>query len=192
MQTELLESAFLLSGQRVELRGFGDKELYSKEYLQWCNDFDVIKKIGRDDYNLPVTRKMLVEYVNGLPYGRATMFAIYFKETKEPRFVGTLKLYDIDMVSRRASIGIMVGDREAWGKGIGTEAINLIVNHVFTRLHFHKVTAGYQSENAAMAKSFERAEFVKEGILKNHTYTDGAFQDIVLVARFKDANDRNN
>ena len=187
MATELLQSAFRLNGKRVSLRGFGETELYSDDYLTWCNDFDVIKKIGRDDYNLPVTRKMLVDYVTNLPEGRTAMMAIYYDEPETSKFVGTLKLYDIDMVSKRASIGIMVGDREVWGKGIGTEAMNLIIDHLFTKLHFRKVTAGYQSDNMAMAKSFERAEFVQEGVLKEHTYTDGAFQDIVLVARFSEA-----
>lgn len=179
---------FCLSGKRVSLYPFEDTELYSSHYLKWMNDIENVKTIGRNDYLLPVSQDKLKEYVHGLDKYKTAFFGIYFIESgvsikEKMQFVGTFKIYDIDFQSRKASFGIMVGERGLWGKGIASEAIQIASDYCFSTLNFHKLCAGYLESNTGMAKAFKKNGFEVEGVLKDHFYDLEKFHNVVLVGR---------
>lgn len=185
-------SFFCLSGSRVSLFSFEDRELNSDSYLRWMNDRENVKTIGRNDYLLPVNIEKLRAYVNGLDRNKTAFLAIYYsdnatelKDKTQMKFVGTLKIYDIDFESKKASIGIMVGERTLWGKGIASEAIKLACNYCFQTLNFHKVCAGYFQTNTGMAKAFSKNGFEIEGVLKEHFFDLEKYQNVVLVAKMR-------
>lgn len=183
---------FKIQGTSITLFPFEEMELNSESYLQWMNDREIIKTIGRNDYLLPVSAIKLKDYFQSLNRETVAFFAIYYSESKEKngnkenmKFVGTLKLYDIDFTSKKASIGILVGDRNVWGKGIATDAISAACKYCFDILKLNKVCAGYIEENMGMAKAFKKNKFSVEGVLKEHFYDLEKFQNVVLVARMK-------
>lgn len=180
------ENFFEIREESLLLRGFSERELLSDAYLKWCNDPEVVRKIGRDDYLLPVSRQKLIDYFKNLQNSKTAFLAIYFIENAKETFIGTLKIYDIDILSRKASIGIMIGNRSFWGKGIATKALKLSLHYIFKILKLEKACAGYQSDNIGMARAFEKAGFHIEGSLKKHIFTDGAIQDLILVACFRE------
>lgn len=185
---------FTLQGPRVSLFPFEETELNSSSYLKWMNDRENVKTIGRNDYLLPVGIEKLRAYVAGLDRTKTVFLGIYFSDSNttldrinksKMRFVGTLKIYDIDFESKKASIGIMVGERTLWGKGIASEAISLACDYCFNTLNFHKVCAGYFESNTGMSKAFAKNGFVVEGVLKEHFFNLEEFINIVLVAKIK-------
>ncbi len=186
-KTATPDSSFALRGDAVTLRPFTRRHLMSAEYLAWMNDPEVTRTIGRFDYLFPVSRAKLVRYFESLDGDREIFLAINVKETGRSveRFVGTLKIYDIDYLARRASLGILVGDRKSWGRGIASAAIGVACGFVFEELGFNKVCAGYMSTNTAMRRAFEKNEFVVEGVLKDHLYLGGSIIDHVLVGKIK-------
>lgn len=181
---------FCLKGSRIALFPFEESEISSPLYLRWMNDPENVKTIGRNDYLLPVSAEKLRAYVEGLDKTTTAFLAIYFSESvqnakKNMQFVGTLKIYDIDFQSRKASIGIMVGERSLWGKGIASEAIKLAVDYCMEKLHLRKVCAGYMENNVGMARAFAKNDFVVEGVLKEHFFDMQKFHNVVLVAKIK-------
>lgn len=186
-----LNDSFSLNDGRVWLYPLTLHEVYSPGYLRWMNDLEVTTKIGRFDNLRPVTRRELVDYYFSLDPASTIFLAIYLDEgglgqgKKEAlRFVGTLKLYGIDRLARLAGIGIMVGERDCWDKGIGSAAIDLACGYLFQTLGLQKVEAGYLLPNAGMARAFEKCGFTVEGTLRRHFYLKGEVVDHVLVARF--------
>ena len=170
---------------------FESEELNSSDYLNWMNDYENVKTIGRNDYLLPVDQEKLRQYVSGLDKAKVAFFGIYFSEDgifekQKMSFVGTFKIYDIDFLSRKASFGIMVGNRTLWGKGIATEAISIATEYCFTKLNCHKLTAGYLESNTGMAKAFRKNGFEIEGVLKDHFFDLHQFHNIVLVGKLRD------
>lgn len=181
---------FCLSGSRVSLFPFESEELESPSYLKWMNDIENVKTIGRNDYLLPVDQEKLRQYVQGLDKTKTAFFGIYFSdksvgEKSKMSFVGTFKIYDIDFQSRRASFGIMVGERSLWGKGIASEAIQIAAEYCFNTLNCHKVTAGYLESNTGMAKAFKKNGFEVEGVLKDQFYDLQKFHNVVLVGKLR-------
>ncbi len=184
----LLKTAFCLHDDSIFLYPFTKKELYSECYLRWMNDPIVTKTLGRLDYLMPVTRKKLIAYYHNLDFQYTIFLAIYHleKDGNEKKFIGTLKILDMDFIARRASIGIMIGDRASWGKNFATRAIGIASNYIFDVLGFRKITAGYIANNVGMEKAFLKNGFQIEARFKEHLIFDGKFVDHVFVCKFRD------
>jgi len=184
-------ASFCLHDDKIALVPFGRKELYSTEYLQWMNDPAITRTIGRFDYLLPVGRSKLVDYVQSLDPDTTLFAAIYAKSasaggcSRKGRFIGTLKIYDIDLLAQRASLGIMIGDRSQWGKGYAQRALRLASSYIFDVLGLRKITAGYIGTNRGMEQAFLKTGFVKEATFKKHLFLEGNFVDHVFVCKFR-------
>ena len=100
------------------------------------------------------------------------------------RHVGNIKLGPIHFEHQRGEIGIMIGDRDAWGLGIGSAAIYAICAIAKHELGLRKITAGCYSGNIGSQKAFEKAGFFKEGVRSRHFILDGQDEDLVLLAKF--------
>ncbi len=182
---------FRLHRGRISLYPFGRKELYSEAYLKWMNDPEITKTIGRYDYLMPVSRKKLVDYYRSLDQENTIFLAIYLEDTtskagkKHGEFIGTLKIYDIDKLARRASLGIVIGDRQQWGHGHAAAAINIATEYVFSVLGLRKVTAGYLANNIGMARVFRKTGFQQEARFKEHVFYRGDLVDHIFVCKFR-------
>jgi ribosomal-protein-alanine N-acetyltransferase len=99
------------------------------------------------------------------------------------RHVGNIKLGPIDRNHGLGEIGIMVGDRSAWGCGVATEAIGLLAALARVELGLRKLTAGCYASNGGSVRAFSKAGFVIEGRRPGHFLLDGHLEDLVLLAR---------
>lgn len=185
-QSDLLDAPFLLREGAVLLRPFTRRDAASDDYLRWMNDPQVTRTIGRFDYLLPVSRAKLKQYFEDIDTDTAIFLGIHTAVGRgtAPRLIGTLKIYDLDPLARRASLGIMVGERKAWGRGIATAAIRAACRYVFEVLGFGKVTAGYLAGNSGMHQAFRKNGFRTEGILRRQVFFAGKLEDHVMVCKF--------
>lgn len=77
--------------------------------------------------------------------------------------IGNIKITPIENPQNRAAIGIIIGDRNYWKKGVATIAIKMATDYCFTTLALHKVIAGAYIENIASIKAFLNNGFIIEG-----------------------------
>lgn len=99
------------------------------------------------------------------------------------RHVGNIKLGPIDPHHETGDIGILIGDKAAWGKGIATAAIKAVCGIAATHLKLRKVTAGCYASNAGSRKAFQNAGFLVEGVRPAQFLLDGKAEDLVLMGR---------
>ncbi|MEN3795139.1 GNAT family N-acetyltransferase [Aeromonas caviae] len=97
--------------------------------------------------------------------------------------IGNVKVSSIDKHHRRADIGIIIGDKKFWGKGIATEAIELVTNYCFSTLQLHKVTAGAYAENKASINAFMKNGFLIEGERREHYITEAGWTSAILLGK---------
>lgn len=100
------------------------------------------------------------------------------------RHVGNIKLEPIDRRHGLAEIGILIGDRSAWGQGIAAEAIRAIADIAAEQLSLRKLTAGCYASNMGSVKAFQRAGFEIEATRRAHFILNGQGEDLVLMARW--------
>lgn len=99
------------------------------------------------------------------------------------RHVGNIKLGPIDSHHETGDIGILIGDKAAWGKGIATAAIEAVSGIAATHFKLRKLTAGCYASNAGSQKAFEKAGFLVEGVRPAQFLLDGKAEDLVLMGR---------
>ncbi len=113
---------------------------------------------------------------------------LFFGILSEGSLVGRIELALIDRENRNAAAGLFVGERTAWGKGIGSAALRLLLDYAFTVENLERVWAHVFSFNARAMRLMERVGFVREGVLRQHEMHNGALRDMhafgILKAEF--------
>ena len=92
----------------------------------------------------------------------------------------------IDVERYSAEIGYWLGE-SYWGRGIVTEALLLMTEHVFTTVNLLRLFALPFADNAASARVLEKAGFVREAILRSSSVKYGQPRDQALYARINAA-----
>lgn len=83
--------------------------------------------------------------------------------------------------SRDAFVGIGIGSRADWGRGYGTDAMNIGLRFVFTELNLRRVTLTVFEYNPRAVRSYEKAGFKLEGRMRGALLKDGTRWDMLYM-----------
>jgi RimJ/RimL family protein N-acetyltransferase len=95
--------------------------------------------------------------------------------------VGSALLFDFDLFAGHAEAGISLVP-EARGRGVGTQAMRLLVEFGFVRCNLRRIHLQAIASNAGALRSYEKAGFVVEGRRREHAWVRGRYEDIVLMS----------
>ena len=84
-------------------------------------------------------------------------------ETLDGTHIGNCTCYDIDGKKSEAQLCIMIGDRAYWDKGYGTDAVNAMVDHIFTATHINRLYLKTLPWNVRAQKCFQKCGFTPCG-----------------------------
>lgn len=168
----------VVRGQRLYLRELTIGDVADR-YCGWMNDPEVTRFL--ESRFVPHTVDTLRAYVADVTSRPDVMpFAIVLNGD---RHIGNIKLGPIDPHHRCGDIGILIGERDAWGAGYASEAICLLVDYAFGSLGLHKVTAGCYENNGGAIRAFLRAGFVQEGLRHRQYFCEGRYVDAILLGK---------
>ena len=135
-----------LKGQRLYLRPL-EVEDCTGPYPTWFNDEEVCR--GNTHHIFPYTVEMAREYIERARASRDELIlAIVLSESD--LHIGNIALQQIHPIHRSAEFSIIIGEKDSWGKGYGTEAGFLLLDHAFSRMNLHRVGCGTFATNRAM------------------------------------------
>lgn len=80
-------------------------------------------------------------------------------DTEGGRHIGNCMYYDIDIEKLQCELGIMIGDRNYWSQGYGTDVVKTALAHIFTTTELHRVYLHTLSTNLRAQKSFTKSGF---------------------------------
>lgn len=95
--------------------------------------------------------------------------------------IGNIGLHNINLKNRSAILGIVIGEKEFWGKGYGREAIRVLLRYAFYELGLHRVELEVFAQNARAIRCYEAVGFKRVGVRREAFFRDGAFHDLVLM-----------
>ena len=121
--------------------------------------------------------------------GKAVQFIICEKEGMRP--VGSVYFRDIDGEKKEAEYGIFLGEDDALGKGYGTEAAGLAVEYAFSVMGLKRLILRVFTDNDAAVRSYRRAGFTEERVLKDVECSDGERKDMLLMSLYCSAENKN-
>jgi RimJ/RimL family protein N-acetyltransferase len=93
------------------------------------------------------------------------------------RLIGTTGLHRINANSRKAELGINLGEVACQNKGYGTEAVRLVCRYGFEELNLNRIGLSVFSNNLRAIRCYQKAGFVHEGCLRQALYRNGQFHD---------------
>jgi RimJ/RimL family protein N-acetyltransferase len=106
------------------------------------------------------------------------LFSIFDKAEK---FIGICGLHNLRDIYHSAELRILIFDKDAVGKGIGTEAVKLLVDYGFNRLNLHRIWLGVNADNERAVKCYLKAGFKEEGRLREDIFYHGKYADAVRM-----------
>ncbi len=165
-----------LAGPRIRLVP-QDKEQHLENYLQWMNDPEVTRYLIR---NLPLTRVEEERWLERVAEDETQL--VWAIHDEDGRHIGSTSLHNINWRERIAVSGTMIGDKSAWGKGYGTEVMQVRTRYAFEQLGLHRIESESFVENVASARCLEKVGYKREGLARKKYWRHGRWHDVILWA----------
>jgi [ribosomal protein S5]-alanine N-acetyltransferase len=176
-----LKKAPDLGAGRIKLTHLS-AEFVSDRYVDWMNDYEIVKYT--ESRFAEHTIQSIEQFVN---ITENDINTVAWAITVDSQHIGNIKLGPVDWHHSYADIGLIVGSKEHWGLGYGTESIKLVGDWAFATLQLHKLTAGFYDGNAGSMHAFEKAGFSNEARQSSHYHFEGEYIDRLIMARFNPA-----
>jgi len=171
------DTCYLLENETIYLRNVKVSDVNDR-YYQWMNDCNVNQYL--ETRFVVQSKEKITEFVKSKDGDTNEIFlAICDKEHQ--LHIGNIKLGPINWYHRRAEISLLIGDKDYWGKGIATQAIQLISDFAIRQLNLNKLTAGAYKPNKASIKAFERCGFKIEGEVEDYILINNAGIALIKV-----------
>lgn len=151
----------------------------SERYLSWLGDNEVMQGIATGGYTMEKLRAYVGEKISD---PNVAFYAVCDKETG--LHIGNAKLDFMDVNARVAEFGLLLGDKNYWGRGIGKEATRLLMSYGFGRMELRKIWLAVYENNPNAKRLYESVGFILEGTLRKHVAVNGQYYDKHLMGLF--------
>lgn len=163
-------------GQLVALRRPHPNDLPS--VIQWYRDREVARLTR---YQARPMSKVEVERYFQMRMLAPDALAYSIVELPDWRLIGFTTFSSLDADNGSVMFHITIGERDSWGRGLGTETTELMLGHAFERLGLHRVALSVFSYNLRAIRAYEKAGFRFEGRLREAILRDGRYWDEIQM-----------
>lgn len=173
----------MIEGTIVNLRAQEMADLVRNQ--RWLNDREVMRFLGgRYQFSLLAEENWMRERTSkAMGYGGDMGFAI---QTKDGRHIGNTGLHQASPENRAADFGIMIGEKDCWGRGLGTDALRTLCRFGFEEMNLNRIALDVYDFNERAIASYLKSGFVEEGRRRKDIYRHGAYIDVVMMALLRD------
>jgi len=104
---------------------------------------------------------------------------------KKDKALGMIDLFDFDFKNKRAGVGVLIRDAKERKKGIGSEALQLLIDYSFSRLNLHQLYCHISEDNKPSMQLFTKMGFKKIGLKKDWNFVDGNYKNELMYQLIK-------
>lgn len=169
----------MLVGEKTRLRCVEMSDL--DNCLAWINDLEVTRFLAT---RMQVSRKQEEQWLSRMAAGDDGANKVFAIETLDGQQIGNTGLHGIDYISGFAEIGIVIGMKQYWGKGYGTDAMRTLMRFAFRELGLRKITLKVFGTNTRAQKAYAKLGFREVGRFRAHVLKDGMYEDEILMEVF--------
>ncbi|MEK7077225.1 MAG: GNAT family protein [Patescibacteria group bacterium] len=162
----------ILKGEKIVLRPMRLND--APRFVKWLADQQVNKFTTRR----PISLKEEKKWIRSLSGKKDEIhFAI---DTGDGIHIGSIGL-EIQKRDRKADFDILIGDKDYWDKGYGTDAATAILDYGFKKLKLHRIFLRVFKFNKRAIKVYKRLGFKYEGMGREAVLSGGKFYDLVYM-----------
>ncbi len=175
-------STDLFCGSQVRLAALTREDLPTM--VRWYHDPEFMRLYDAD----PAFPKTLEQLNQWLEEKRKSTNAFYFAVHRQldEQMIGLIEIDDILWTHRTGWLGIAIGDRSLWGKGLGTEAMQLAIDYAFNELNLYRVQLTVFEYNPRAIALYQKLGFQHEGTFRQFLLRDGRRYDMLLFGLLRD------
>jgi RimJ/RimL family protein N-acetyltransferase len=166
----------MLEGKLTRLRAIEPGDL--ERCYTWINDRDVTRYLTA---RYPMSRADEERWLQG---ASTSAFASGVKlaiETKAGDHIGNIDLHRAHPEDRKCGLGVMIGDKERWSQGYGTDAIVTLLRFAFHEMNLHRVWLTVLEDNDRGLACYRKCGFVEEARQRQDIYTQGRYRDVLFM-----------
>ncbi len=179
----MIVQADLIYGKRVVLKpftaGFNEGEI--RRMYSWSCDESVLRWSGgsplvmsfrefRTAFQREISRQNRHRRVFGIL-------------TRDGELIGRMGYFNIDWHRGEAELGIVIGEKEYWGKGYGTDAVRTLLHHIFTDTPLERIYLFTYVENLRAQRCFEKCGFRHIGRTHKFSLDRGSHEEVQMEIR---------
>lgn len=174
-----LDFKLIMSRKNIYLEELSESD-FTDEYVDWHHEKHTLYYSGSN--RIFTKENLLEEYHRGKKEKNIFHYGIFYSENK--KLIGVLKLGIINWANLSSDMIVFIGDKEYLGKGLAIEAIKIGNAIAFETHNLKLLYGGMHRGNIGSVKAYLRADWIIEGILRDHYIVNGESQDRILVACF--------
>ncbi|WLD24385.1 GNAT family protein [Flavobacterium dauae] len=166
-----------LKGNQVYLRALEPEDL---AFLYEIENDETLWEVSNTQ--TPYSKWLLKNYIENSHQDiyEAKQLRLTIVENNSNDLLGLIDLFEFDPKNNRAGLGIVIKNPLERNKGIGTEAVTLLLNYVFTILNLHQIYVNVAVTNEASIKLFSKFGFQLIGVKKQWNKTGSVYVDEAL------------
>jgi len=173
-----------LVGENIYLSPRSVDEEVIEKFTEWLNDFETTDYIGKSPALITLDDE--IKHFEKSKDDEKVFFIVRFEDDK---LIGTIGLHSIDNINRCATLGIFIGDKSGRNKGIGTEAIKLVLEYGFRYLNLKNIKLDVLEFNQRAVACYKKCGFKEYGRRRKCYFLNGKYYDRVemdiLVEEFE-------
>jgi len=147
-------------------------ELAAKSYgSDWWYDDEKKKKRFKKNF----FKDWSEDYFNINKPEEGQCFWIVYKGEK----IGQVNYNEIDKKNKKVELDIIIGSQKRLGKGLGTDALKILIEHLFNSFDINKIVISARANNPRAIKAYQKVGFKKEGLLREEDYFKDKFIDCI-------------
>lgn len=175
----------IFCGQLVRLSAL-DPEDMGKAYARWnlnSEYFRLLNSSSRPMKSPKAIAKWMEEEVKELS---PASYYFSIRTLADDKLIGDLGLDVVDWSGRDAFVGLGIGETEYWGRGYGTDVMNVLLRFAFCEVNLRRVTLSVFEYNPRAIRSYEKAGFRHEGRLRKVLNKEGRRWDVLYMGILRD------
>jgi RimJ/RimL family protein N-acetyltransferase len=170
----------LFRGKLVRLAA-DDPETLGKAFSRWMRNSEYQRLLDSEPPQLWSVKNIKEWFEKDLEKKNPAEYFFNIHSLDSDQLIGFVGLRGIRWNQRDAWVGIGIGEPEYWGKGYGTEAMQLALGYAFLELSLERVTLGVLASNQRAIRSYEKAGFKLEGVERQIIHRDGGKGDVLYM-----------
>lgn len=130
--------------------------------------------------------KEYFKHKNGYATYNRSFLLFLLEDKTSGKIIGRCGLHNWNPDHLRAEIGYVMEDEDYKNQGLMGEAVEAIIDYGFSDLNLHRIEALVGTENIPSLRLMEKNHFVKEGVLREHYFVSGTFEDSVMFSKLRE------
>ncbi len=167
----------VVPGERIFLSHGAAARMFP-QYARWFSDLELTTYLGSVGQSFTIEQEH-DWYERTTHGGPDKTFAIVVREGQ--RLIGSVSLMNIVHQRGVCELGIAIGDKQAWGKGYGSEATRLICDYGFTFLNLQTIYLWHVAFNERAHRAYLKAGFQLAGRIRGGEEFAGQRYDKILM-----------